>query len=300
MLWIETDDGEFSADWTCYLSPAGTVQFEFPPDRSVTTTFELDLNRDDRKIRVSYRQNALPRKVKISDDSGALEHRRARDLVDLLNDEEAFTVVFGRGISYRVGEFWKNTGLGEVFTRGRVDISWRGINITKESLVKGANDTIGDAVLQFLTAERWPQVVICDAGANEVADFLAVGNGRVALIHAKYSSSSKTGLRAEDVQVVIAQSLKNLQYFQWTALKPHLGRLKSKVVRKARSVRSVESVLQSTWEHQRTLRECWIVQPGISLARLAKDPDNKIHSLLNHAESSCLPSNVEFHFFCSA
>ncbi len=299
MVWLEGEEGKFSADWTCYLSKAGPARFEVTDDAGTVIAFELQIDRAGSKVSLAYPNGASPRRAKLCDDSGELEHRRARDLVELLNEEEAFTVVFTRGLSYRFGELYRNTGLDELFTKARTDMKWTDIGITKESLIAGRKDTIGDAILRHLKVERWPEVVICDDGSNEVADYLAVGQGRVTLIHAKFSGKKAVGLRVDDVQVVLAQCLKNLQFFQWTALEPHVGRLVAKVRPEFRPSRKVEDLLLEVYENQRSKRECWIVQPGISAARLAKSPRNKINSLLNHAESACLPGNVEFHFFCS-
>jgi hypothetical protein len=300
MVWLEGDDGEFSANWTCYFSKAGTVRFEVTKDARTVSSFELRIDRDGAKVSLAYLEGASQRRVKLCDEAGELEHRRVRDLVEMLNHEEAFTLVFTKGVSYRVGEFWRNTGLDEVFGRVRTDMNWADIDITKESLVAGRRDTIGDAILRYLRAEGWPEVVICDDGSNEIADYIALGKSRVALIHAKFSCKRAVGLRVDDVQVILAQCLKNLQFFQWTALEPHVGRLLGKVRPEFQPSARVEDLLAEVYENQRTRRECWIVQPGISAARLAADRRNKIHSLLNHAESACLTGNVEFHFFCSA
>lgn len=186
-----------------------------------------------------------------------------------------------------------------MFSKVRTDISWKGIDITKESFIAGRKDTIGDAILRYLKAKGRPGVVICDDGSNEVADYLVVGDGRVVLIHAKFSEKSAVGLRVDDVQVVLAQCLKNLQFFQWAALEPYVGRLLGKVQRKFQFTGKAEDLLRESYENQRTKRECWVVQPGMSAARPTADQKNKIHALLNHAESACLPSNVDFHFFCS-
>ncbi|HEX4826360.1 MAG TPA: hypothetical protein VFV19_18820 [Candidatus Polarisedimenticolaceae bacterium] len=298
-VWIEDDAGNFSADWTCYFVPPAGIRFEVANDEGQLSVFDLALGRDGEKIALEYRNPAHGRRLKLCDDSGELEHRRSRDLVEALAAEEAFTVVFTQGLSYRSGGFWKNTGLEEVFTKVRTDMSWAGIDIRKESLAKGRRDTIGDGILRFLRKERWPQLVVCDDGSNEIADYLVVGKGRVALVHAKFSGRAEAGLRVDDVQVVLAQCLKNLQFFQWAVLEPHTERLATKVLRGFRPTGSIPTLIRETYENQRTVRECWVVQPGISASGLAKAPRNKIHALLNHADSACLPSNVEFHFFCN-
>jgi hypothetical protein len=298
-VWIEDDEGEFSAAWECYLSPSGAARFDILRDDGANARFELEIKQETAKIELAYPKGGQSRKAKLCDDSGELERRRSRDLVQLLNSEEAFTVVLTRGISYRFGGYWKNDGLDQPFTKLQTDIDWKGIDIKKESLDNSRKDTIGDAILRYLKTKKWAEVVICDDGSNEVADYLVVGDGRIALVHAKYSADSKAGLRVGDLQEVLAQCLKNLQFFQWVALEPHLDRLVDRTRPEFTTRKKTTDFLRETYENQRAKRECWIVQPGISADKLSKRRQNKIHSLLNYAESACLPGNVEFRFFCS-
>jgi hypothetical protein len=268
MIWLEAEDDEFSADWVCFLASNSTARFETTKRNGQVLSFELQIVRAGTKVTVAYPDGADSRRVKLCDDSGELEHRRARDLVDMLNAEESFMVVFTKGISYRSGQLWRNMGLAQAFSSARTDISWRGIDIRRERLIDGRKDTIGDAILTYLESEHWPELVICDDGSNEVADYLVVGDGRYVLIHAKYSEETSPGLRVDDVQVVVAQCLKNLQFFQWTAVEPYIARLASRVHRNSNN-REVGDVIRVTLENQRNRRECWVVQPGISSARLA-------------------------------
>jgi hypothetical protein len=298
MLWLDAGK-EWSADWTCYLNGAGMAQFEVTKMDGSLVTFELAIERKPGALILAYPSGAEPRKVKVCDDSGDLERRQSHDLVRFLNDEEAFTVVFTRGLSYREGEYWKNGGLADVFSKLRTSINWDGIDISAESLSPGRTDTIGDGILRHLRAAGWPEVVMCDDGANEVADYVVIGKERIALIHAKYSSEATPGLRVGDLQEVLAQCLKNLQFFQWPVIESHAKRLGGEIQSGFKATTDVQQVLRAAYENQRSKKECWVVQPGISATKLSAAPSNKIHSLLNYAESACLPGNVEFHFYCS-
>jgi len=300
MVWLETGPGgTFSPDWICYLGPNDTARFEITANDGAVFTTDLELDTANSGVRVRYHGAAAPLSAKVCDDSGELEHRRSRDLVDLLNKGEGFTVVFTHSLAYRSGQFWKNTGLAGQFAGARTDISWKGVDIRRESLSEGRTDTIGDAVLDYLRGQGWPRAVFCDDGSNEIADYLVVGERRYVLIHAKFSKQAQTGLRVQDVQEVLAQCLKNLRFYQWPALEAHVERLETRVVPGLAPAGDVRDLLRSICEDQRTRRECWVVQPGVSERGLANSKGNKIHALLNHALSACLPNNVEFHFFCS-
>lgn len=298
-IWMEGEDGDFSADWSCHFVPPGGVRFEVAGQDGTATSFDLTLTHSGTAVALAYPSGAAARRVKLCDDSGELDHRRARDLVELLHAEQAFTVVFTRGVSFRSGSFWKLDGLDTPFTKCHTGLPWKGIDITKEILTKGRKDTVGDAILRFLKAEGWARLVICDDGANEVADYLAVGDRRLVLIHAKYSEEPTPGLRVGDVQVVLAQCLKNLQFFHWPVIEPLLPRLTTNVLSQFRPRDDPAEFLRNTYEDQRTERECWVVQPGISAASLERAPKNRIHSLLNHADAACLPGNIAFRFYCS-
>src|SRR5690349_18192750 len=125
MLWLEAGT-EWSADWTCYLNGAGSAQFDVVKMDGSVITFDVGIDRTSDALSLAYRPGATPRKVKVCDDSGDLDRRQSHDLVELLNEEEAFTVVFTRGLSYREGEYWKNGGLAEVFSKVRTDIDFKG------------------------------------------------------------------------------------------------------------------------------------------------------------------------------
>jgi superfamily II DNA or RNA helicase len=95
---------------------------------------------------------------------------------------------------------------------------WAGVDITKESIWKDANerkDSIQWAVAQRFIGEDF-DIVFDDDGPNEAADIIAIKEEslhiRLVLIHCKYSGSSGAGERLNDVIVVASQATRSAKW----------------------------------------------------------------------------------------
>ncbi len=125
-------------------------------------------------------------------------------------------MVFADGIAYRDETFWKDNRLNNAYIKAYTEISWNDVDITKESATpKDINfKNISTKVVEYIKS-KFDNIlfIIQDDDANEIADHLVILDNRIILVHNKFSSEEESGLRVDDVQVVIAQLLKNIRFF---------------------------------------------------------------------------------------
>jgi len=218
-------------------------------------------------------------------------------LLDYLNENTNFTLLFENGYGFRDGLYWEDNRLKLAFTKSATPIDWRGIDIQRESKTRGRRNTIADAIERYF---RRTPIGICDDRANEAADFVIVDKQRFILIHSKFSSEPRKGLRAEDLQVVCSQALKNMRFFVPDAVEARLESWYGRVFTRNRlTLERFKDKIRAQLNNPSVQKECWIVQPGISKARLDAHPRNKMHILLNHLDSVCRSQNVSFNLVCS-
>ena len=159
-----------------------------------------------------------------------------------------------------------------------VGISWRGVDIRRESQGRGRDP----GTVQARAAERlvslanW-DVVIDDDGAGEVADLVGLKDdgehALVHLVHCKYSSSAEPGARVEDLYTVCGRAHRSAHNRQ------HIDAMVRNLVRRERrrrqqgwsgliigDDRSVFS-FQDVVRRRRPKLRVTIVQPGLSKAQ---------------------------------
>lgn len=301
-------EDNLSPNWECELIPDSSI-----------IRFTIKCGEDDHKIDVKLDRHtdgiqwafseidgksiymAFIGKDLMAEEEGVatISSERAKDLIEYLNKNENFTLLFPVGVAYRGGEYYKDKRFLHPF-RGIYGrrISWEDVDIRKESSPPvTASKNISQAVQEHLQSLA-PIVLINDDGANEAADFIAVTNKKYILVHAKYAKQDKPSLRIDNLQEVVSQAIKNLRFF----LPEHVKNMKSRWRKNQITALPEDEIAQVVMEavySKMVEKECWIVQPGISQKLLDDDPDNKIHNLLNHLESLCRTQNIKLRLICS-
>jgi len=236
---------------------------------------------DGERINFQYCDPDNTLKVVISGADEEIKGKRNYDLIEYL-EKDNFTLIFESGIAYRDRTFWRDNRLNNIFNDSCCDIKWDDVDIKRES--KEARDknkkNISTALENYikLRFHNEKYILINDNGANEIADHICVFEDHIILIHEKYSSQDKPGLRAGDVQEVIAQALKNMRYFIPLDYEESIDRLKVNSVHMDQNITTeLIDFLYTAIRNKDVQNECWIVQPGIRQSKLEHDQDNKIH-----------------------
>jgi hypothetical protein len=295
LLYIGTRNVDLTPCWDCQLVNEGEELFakiifgENPENDVLIRVTQNDgkwLFSSDTEIYCSFHN-----------DEDAM---RRYNFVNYLNSNKTFTFLFEDGIAYVDGEYFKDNRFSRPYNRSIGDaIDWTNVDIRKESedAVEG-DKNISQAVEEYLTSLN-PLIGINDNGANEVADFIAIVQNRFILVHAKYSASRVPGLRVDDLQTVISQAIKNLRFFQASNLSTRIVRWVERQFVDPYNFHQLREYIQTTILNSDVIKECWVVQPGISKSQLEADPTNKIHCLLNHFDSLCRVQGIQFKFICN-
>jgi len=149
--------------------------------------------------------------------------------------------------------------------------NWDGVNIQREITAPGADLSVFDRVKASLR-ETDAEVVFCDHGAGEIADFVSLKRTgdtlAFTLHHCKGSAGPTPGARVEDVYEVCGQAQKSVV---WRSLARMRRRVASRLA-DLELVRGTREDLQRLLEKADSLRqrfEIVVVQPGISAASLS-------------------------------
>jgi hypothetical protein len=300
ILYLYSEDIKPTSNWDCFLLDDGeNICFQFNEDKSKQIEINFVHNAKDNKFNFRYinEHNKIFLTFKNEEDNKV---GKKKDLVNYLNDNCNFTCVFPDGIAFRNGACWKDNRMTNPFKKSEnKSIDWSGIDIKKESKVNGRKDTIADALERYFL-QQGIKVGINDDGANEVADLIVVtSDNTLILVHSKYSSNEKAGLRVDDIQVVISQAIKNLRFFIPVWILKEIEDWDNKQFSTRLEKNDLIELFKRELIEPEIRKECWIVQPGISKRKLENDPRNKIHCLLNFIDAICKMQNVKFRFLCN-
>lgn len=149
---------------------------------------------------------------------------RTMDLTSYLN--EHYPTLYTASFSYVIGgDLFEPTADGSAaFDPNRIEpTDWTalGVDITNEERPSSAAGRSIHSWLGDMLVASDAQVVFCDHGTNEIADFIAVsttdGNVTVALYHCKKSSGANPGSRVDDLYEVCGQAAKSKNNWQNTS-----------------------------------------------------------------------------------
>jgi hypothetical protein len=294
-------DEEVFFDWFCYINQEENNQIFFQLDsneESSKVVVEYTFGND--KWEFNYFEEESQLSILLTDDEEST-NRRKRDICDFLDSQDHFTFVFNEGVAFRNGGFWKDNRINQEFKKVDNKFNWDNVDLRKEE--KESEDPSKINILKSLMNhfEDYEDLIIGinDNGANEVADLIVITSDKFILIHAKYSSGDKAGLRVADIQIVTAQALKNMKFFIADNYKENQFERLFKNNFFNENINNSEDLKQLIYQTLGTYnyqKECWIVQPGLSKEKLENDGRNKIHSLLNFTESICKSNDVTFKF----
>lgn len=292
-------------DWSCYLDDTqkDTICF-IAKNSSSSVDFKLSFsfNTVTQIFDFSY-LGGTTAFIQVLKDNEKNERRTKIDLVEYLNKQNNFTIIFSKGLAYRNGAFWEDNRLKRQFLKSELE-NWSTVDITKEdkeTKIKGKTNILTFLENKYLT-DPDTEILINDNGANEVADLIWITSKSIVLIHAKYSSKMKVGLRVDDLQVVTSQAIKNLKHF---IIESYSSDMLERLYQNDKK-KKCKNLDEFTQKYLGAIRDydirnaTWIVQPGISKSTLEKptNSNNKIHSLLNFVDSICISNAIEFKFIC--
>jgi hypothetical protein len=304
------DDGKSKTEnWYCFLPNDDLSKICFakegiPKKDQLITAISCTRGDEDQPWRFDYETEGDSIMVIFHDPLREKDGRSRFDLVEYLNSQCGFTILFEKGIAYRNRTFYKNEHLIYPFSSVETSISWKDVDIRKEDDIpgKGYCSNILNRIESHVVEHFIPIIGINDNGKEEIADLIILTKDSFILVHAKYSANRKPGLRVGDLQVVTAQALKNLHYFQYDAYSNKLFiRItdENKQFVKAGTSEEIKFKIQEHLRLPFIKKECWIVQPGISKKQLENKPTNKIHMLLNFVAGQCTQQDIKFRFFSS-
>jgi hypothetical protein len=297
-------EGALSLDWICRYDPnSKSIIFICSTSKGpIATEIEFKFDKDNEAYDFSYKVGAQLFGIAIVPSEDRITARSTHDLVDFLNKQHHFTILYDRPYAYRDFECWEDNRLNKVFSEAEHSISWSGVNITKESEDASPDLNILQRLDAHFRADGDLLFGCIDDGSSEIADYLAVYENRVILVHAKFSSDVTPGLRIGDIQVVASQTVKNVRFFLPTGYSDlTISRLfkKGKIKRGMNSEKEFKEKLFNILQSKDTSKECWIVQPGISAKKLARLKGDKMHTILNFVKSILRVNNILFKFYCS-
>lgn len=291
-------------DWQCQTDTNGKITIGNETNKIDIAIKDLDNN----NIEFSYsdpQSNAL---IAIANDGEKLGRKKKTDLIEYLQNEENFTILFEEGIAFRERSFWKDNRLNTPFMKEiYTDIDWSNVDIRKEDSPskKPKKISIAQKTEEYLL-EKIPTLeilaIIKDGGANEAADHMVICRDKLIIIHEKFSSKDTAGLRIDDLQVVASQLIKNIRYLFPSAHDSQLERFFQRaryLDLNCKSPHNLGQIILNALSNIDSQNECWIVQPGISKLKLIKKNKNKSHILLSHLNSICSSNNTKFKLFCS-
>jgi len=220
--------------------------------------------------------------------------------------QEPLTIFFASGTRVsgnRVAE--APPAVVPVAARVRQPRSWADTAITIEfGDAPEGRMSVGEATAALLSSEM--PIVIQDHLPGELADFIAVDHGtlmpEVRLVHCKASGSAQPAARVTDLQELVAQAIRSVQWLTprpdlWTELRRRLdARQATRVLSGSRD--EIVALLDE-WSARPPVASwsLWLVQPGVSVAALDGSPPAT--SLINAAHSWIAGEQVDFRLVCS-
>ncbi len=297
----DQDYGDWSADLV--LDEDNKIRITLLPSLAKEVTVDYEFTYDDTEKTFTFGTGEDDEvKVILVNDEGD-EHSNKINLSAYLNKGVGFTFLFTEGRAFRNGDFTEDNRFKAPFIKcdETYIATWGDVLITREAKEIGlpaGKITILSKIEQVVKLEK-PKYIIRDDGAGEVADHLICFYDALILSHAKASGDDDPAIRVSDLHIVCSQAVKNLRYFAFDSYADDtLVRIHGKITTTEPYddfVRSFSSIFKE-WAFR---KECWIVQPGISKAKLEADPDNKIHSLLHYVDGMCSINGVIFKLICS-
>lgn len=261
----------------------------------------------DEIFSISYATDSLKYEV-ITEDG-------TEDLVDFLNDQRAFSILFDDGTCYLGGRFLrprkielsdilKYLSISDSFSFNKCKIEMGG----KGSDLVFTSKSIFHHVEKYFENYSTDYLLICDDDAGEWADyvFFDYQNRTQILIHCKHDGpKKKPGVRAKSLYEVLGQASKTAHHLneipdderitRWRGNHP-----KRKYIPRIRNnVKIDESKLKKLCLDPTLKREVWVIQPSISIAKFKAqlaDQKGNFH-LLSMAVNSAQSNNATFRFF---
>jgi hypothetical protein len=238
--------------------------------------------------------------------------------VEVLN-EFPVVIYFSDGSSFTRRLFYPMSGAQERFPENRsIAWDWSGVNIRRETdadrrpraqrgtpLPPATKSTIHTRVEHFFAKNEPGSILIKDDGSGEIADHIRISvdhdNVDVLFVHSKFSTADTAGRRLDDLNEVVCQTMRSRRRVY--------GRTLFEDLRSRLGNRNYTSVVQTGGNDVNALvtKWCdtppvatfseWIVQPGISRARLATWDDGSI--LLQRCSESLAQAHVSLTLICS-
>lgn len=219
---------------------------------------------------------------------------------------EPVTIFFGRG-DHATGERLAPpppavVSVAEEVRRPRI---WAATAITVE-FGEPPPGRINVATATCRLVEEEAAFVIQDHLAGEIADFVGIDSTRlipdVHLVHCKSSGSESPAARLGDVQELVAQALRSVQWLVpdgtlWQDLRRRLDERDATKVMKGPKEDIVALLDEWAVSPPAPRWHVWAVQPGISNARLDSAPE--VTSLLTSLHAWCASQHAELRLVCS-
>jgi superfamily II DNA or RNA helicase len=283
--------------------------------------FECEVNGKKIPVDITYRSDRKRFELKSSGLDQHYVHQRARaerrqSILSFLNSRQAFRVIMDDGSIYAHGQFYKSrVPLWGRASDNRIDLAnilipstgltvltsekghknqtgWTHTDRWQPGSVFDYIDGNGQTSSLFTSQAFQPDILICDDLGNELADFIAVQQSppRIALIHAKYTSSSDKRVSASGFHDVCGQAVKNLGVLnpQWDGSKNNtkgwldkwtvsgIGEVDRRIRFNQTGIpdNRLWQEIQKVVRHPAATREVWIVMGG-GLSRSVFETERK-------------------------
>ena len=183
--------------------------------------------------------------------------------------------------------------------------AWEDVAITIEfGPPPAGSSNVATAAYELLAADV--PIVVQDHLAGEIADFVGIDISRLVpeihLVHCKASATPTPAARLGDVQELVAQALRSVQWLStdqtlYAELRRRLDERAATQVRQGDEEELKELLDGWSGSPPPARWHIWAVQPGISDARL--DDAAEVSSLLTALHSWCASQEAELRLVCS-
>jgi hypothetical protein len=221
-------------------------------------------------------------------------------------EEHPPTIFFGTGaraIGERIAD--PPAALPRVAEEIRHPREWPSTAVTVEFQEPPEGESnVGTATAALLRSEM--PLVVQDHLPGELADFIAIDATRltpeIRLVHCKSSADPNPGARVEDVQELVAQAIRSVQWLSprsnlWLEIQRRLREREATTI--LHDARDEADSLLAEWIASPPAPEwsIWLVQPGISNAAI--DGSERVTSLLTAAHAWVSSQEVSLRLICS-
>ena len=196
--------------------------------------------------------------------------------------KDPLIVLYADG-SFSYNNFYVKASCVSTYDKNTFSVeSWEDVNIRIESQGPGRNEKS----IQYFISEKIKNdfnIIFNDDGAGEAADLIAMREESkdsilIRLIHCKYSSEDNPGARITDIYELCGQAQKSIKWKHcgMAFFADHIKRRESQwqVDRKSRFIKGDFKDLvkiKKKARHSKIIFEIFIVQPGLSKAKVSED-----------------------------